>query len=318
MTVGKANFSVNIVLFKCLPKTGQDLGKEMNHSTLHNIPVFKLYGERGEWRTPDLLHCESIPERSSLHDWEIRRHRHADLTQLLYVQKGTALLEIEGEQTRIDRPSIQVVPPMCVHGFQFSPDVDGFVITIAAPLIGWLQEQGDDKRSILLRPSCHAVGTDRSWLDTLCTTLNQEYANPAPSRDLLLRSLVGALVVWIVRRDEELHVAAERPDRGQSYLSAFSKLIEKHYREHLPMSRYASLLGVTPVYLNTLCQRLTNQSALSIVHQRLLLEAKRNLVYTTLNVSQIADLLGFSEPTYFNRFFKRLTGKTPNRFRAGR
>ncbi len=292
--------------------------KQIEHSTLQNIPVFKLYGEGADWRTPDLLHCESIPERSSLHDWEIHRHRHADLAQLLYVQKGHALLEIEGEQTRIDRPSIQVVPPMCVHGFHFSPEVDGFVITIAAPLIGWLQEQSDARQRVLQYPGCYAAEADQPYLDTLCAMLNHEYANPAPSRDLLLRSLVGALVVWVSRREQERHVGNERLDRGQSYLAAFSKLIEKHYREHLPISRYAAFLGVTPVYLNTVCQRLAHQSALSIVHQRLLLEAKRNLIYTTLNVSQIADLLGFSEPAYFTRFFKRLTGTTPNHFRTSK
>lgn len=290
----------------------------MDQATLRNVPVFKLYGEGGDWRTPDLLHCESIPERSSLHDWEIRRHRHADLAQLLYVQKGVAVLEIEGEQTRIERASIQVVPPMCVHGFQFSPEVDGFVITIAAPLIAWLQQHSDARERVLEHPACHEAGADQPYLDMLCKTLNHEYANPGASRDLLLRSLVSALVVWVSRRDQEHHGVSERLDRGQMYLSSFSKLIERHYREHLPISHYASVLGVTPVYLNAVCQRLAHQSALSIVHQRLLLEAKRNLIYTTLNVNQIADLLGFSEPAYFTRFFKRLTGKTPNHFRAGK
>ena len=290
----------------------------MEQVNRRSIPVFKLYGEGADWATPDLLHCESIPERSSLHDWEIHRHRHADMAQLLYVQKGVALLEIEGVQTRIDCPSVQVVPPMCVHGFQFSPDVDGFVITIAAPLIAWLQEQSDARQRVLQYPGCHAVGADQPYLDVLCGALNNEYANPGPSRDLLLRSLVSALVVWVSRRDQEQHVVSERLDRGQMYLTSFSKLIEQHYREHLPISQYAAWLGVTPVYLNTVCQRLAHQSALSIVHQRLLLEAKRNLVYTTLNVSQIANLLGFSEPAYFTRFFKRLAGKTPIHFRSGK
>ena len=152
----------------------------------------------------------------------------------------------------------------------------------------------------------------------LCAALNHEYANPGLSRDLLLRSLISALIIWVSRRDQKHQAVGEGLDRGQSYLAAFSKLIEKHYRKHLPISHYAALLGITPVYLNAVCQRLARQRALSIVHQRLLLEAKRNLIYTTLNVSQIAHLLGFSEPAYFTRFFKRLTGKSPNVFRSER
>lgn len=60
------------------------------------IPVFKLYGDGADWPTPDLLHCESIAARSRLHDWEIGAHRHADLTQLLYIRRGLAEVEIEG------------------------------------------------------------------------------------------------------------------------------------------------------------------------------------------------------------------------------
>lgn len=72
------------------------------------IPVFKLYGDGADWPTPDLLHCESIAARSRLHDWEIGAHRHADLTQLLYIRRGWAEVEIEGEHTRIEQAAIQV------------------------------------------------------------------------------------------------------------------------------------------------------------------------------------------------------------------
>ena len=49
------------------------------------IPVFKLYGEDQGWPTPDLLHCESILQRSHLYEWHIRVHQHAELVQLLYL-----------------------------------------------------------------------------------------------------------------------------------------------------------------------------------------------------------------------------------------
>lgn len=287
----------------------------MDYSPIKDIPVFKLYGEGPDWPTPDLLHCESIPARSRLHDWEIHRHRHADLAQILYLRKGSAIVDIEGEQIEIAKPSIQIVPPLCVHGFRFSHDVDGFVVTLAAPLVAWLREQIDAQQPVLQHPACYAAGKDRAYLDTLCSTLDREYATPAPSRDLLLRSLVSALVVWVARHDARQASAGERRDRGQVHLQAFSTLVEKHYREHLAIADYAAHLGITAVHLNAVCRRFVGQSALEVIHQRLLLEAKRNLIYTTLNISQIADLLGFSEPAYFTRFFKRLTGDTPNALR---
>jgi len=98
-----------------------------------DIPVFKLYGEALAWPTPDLLHCESIAQRSSLHHWEIKPHRHADLFQLLYVQAGEALAAVENQRLRLAEAAIQVVPPLCVHGFRFSEDIQGYVLTLAAP-----------------------------------------------------------------------------------------------------------------------------------------------------------------------------------------
>ena len=68
-------------------------------STLPGVPLFKLYGENTAWPGTDLLHCESIPARSRLHHWEIKPHRHADLCQLLFVYRGQAELEIEGQRT---------------------------------------------------------------------------------------------------------------------------------------------------------------------------------------------------------------------------
>lgn len=63
------------------------------------IPIFKLYGEKSNWWTPDLLHYETIASRSSLHGWEIKPHRHSDLYQLFYIQQGRAELTIEGSES---------------------------------------------------------------------------------------------------------------------------------------------------------------------------------------------------------------------------
>ncbi|GAB2870997.1 helix-turn-helix domain-containing protein [Paraburkholderia jirisanensis] len=280
-----------------------------------NIPVFKLYGEGVGWPTPDLLHCESIPERSGPANWEIRQHRHADLGQLLYVQRGLVILDVEGKVTRIDKPAIQIVPPMHVHGFRFSKNVEGYVLTVALPLIQWLRENLRDLQTPFQHPGCYAVASDKAYIDLLYEKITQEYAAPAPGRDLLLRSLLSALLIWVERQHREMYQAAGNLDRAEFHLAAFSTLIERHYADHWPVSRFADRLGISAVQLNNVCRRLVGQSALEILHQRVLLEAQRNLTYTTMGVAQISDRLGFAEPAYFSRFFRRLAGTTPRQFR---
>ena len=277
------------------------------------IPVFKLYGAGLEWPTPDLLHCESIADRSRLHDWKIRPHRHADLTQLLYIRRGWAEVEIEGVRARIDDAAVQVVPPLCIHGFRFSERVEGHVLTLANPLLAQLETSLDGQQAALRSADLHRAGRDRRYLNTLFDAIDREYRTHATARDLLLQSLVGMLAVWVGR--QMLVRQAQRPSRAQELLAAFTEMVEKDFSTQRSVEGYAAGLDITPAYLNTLARRFTGHSAQGVLHQRLLLEAKRQLIYTAMTVSQISDGLGFSEPAYFSRFFKRLAGQSPKEFR---
>lgn len=277
------------------------------------IPVFKLYGAGLEWPTPDLLHCESIADRSRLHDWEIHPHRHADLTQLLYIRRGWAEVEMEGVRTRIDEAAVQIVPPLCIHGFRFSERVEGHVLTLANPLLAQLETALDGQQAALRTAGLHWAGKDRRYLNTLFEAIDREYRSPAPARDLLLQSLVGVLAVWVGR--QMLVGQAQRPSRAQELLTAFIRQVENDFSQQRSVETYATQLDITPAYLNTLARRFTGHTAQGVIHQRLLLEAKRQLIYTAMTVSQISDGLGFSEPAYFSRFFKRLMGQSPKEFR---
>jgi AraC family transcriptional activator of pobA len=289
----------------------------MSKSSTGSVPVFKLYGEGQHWPTPDLLHCETIPKRSRLHHWEIKAHRHADLCQLLYVHEGQAEIEVEGQRRVIVDAAIQVVPPLYVHGFRFSENIDGHVITLAAPLVNELQQLLGGANRMLATPANYPAGEDRDYLNGVICALQREYAGNSPGRELVLHSLINLIVVWISRQMIQRSAAGQQVERGRDYLNRFNGLVEAHFRQHWSVEQLAHQVGISVAHLNNVCRDLAGQSALQVVHQRLLLEAKRSLIYTTMTINQVSDSLGFADPAYFSRFFRRLAGVSPKAFRLG-
>lgn len=282
---------------------------------MSEIPIFKLYGETAHWRTPDLLHYESIAQRSSLHGWEIQPHRHSDLYQLFYIQQGHAQLNIEGQVSEYEKGVLQWVTPLSVHGFRFSKDVRGCVLTLALPVISSFERSMNTPLSFNATSLNLEIGRDRPFLDFLFDALAQEYNHAVSGRELVLESWVNILLTWLQRRSMEKYAMHEPRSKGHVYFARFSSLVELHFHEQRSVQHYAEVLGVSGVRLNTICQELCAQTALQFIHQRLLLEAKRKLLYTMMTMAYISDSLGFSEPAYFSRFFKRMTGTTPNAFR---
>ncbi|WP_130927149.1 helix-turn-helix domain-containing protein [Pseudomonas sp. Sample_14] len=287
----------------------------MNKPALPSIPVFKLYGESLDWPTPDLLHCETISSRSREHQWEIKPHRHADLCQLLFVFKGQAELEIEGQRTQLETPAIQVLPPLSVHGFRFSEDVEGFIVTLATPLINHLQAQLGDSVHALARAENYPAGKDGDYLNSLFSVLQAEYNGHQPAREMLMHSLVSVIMVWVSRQAIVRHKASQRPQRQREYLNGFIQLVEETYRQHVKVEDLAHRLGISVSHLNGTCRELAGQPALQIMHERQLLEAKRLLTYTSMTIYEMSELLGFSDPTNFTRLFRRRVGISPKAFR---
>jgi AraC family transcriptional activator of pobA len=109
--------------------------------------------------------------------------------------------------------------------------------------------------------------------------------------------------------------AAPARSRAAIHVSGFRDWIERHFREQPRMGDCAAALGITSTQLNRVCQQVLGHPAQAVLHTRLVLEAQRDLVYTSMSIKQIALDLGFSDAAYFTRFFERETGSTPSAWR---
>jgi AraC-like DNA-binding protein len=130
----------------------------------------------------------------------------------------------------------------------------------------------------------------------------------------MLTSLLRVLVIYLSR------LYSEQFGEGcltQNYclLKGFQELIGEHYANLHEVAAYADKLNLTPGYLNDVVKQQSGKTAITHIHNRLTVEAKRRLLHTELSVKQIADELGFEDAAYFNRFFKRINDVTPITYR---
>ncbi|MBB3777754.1 AraC family transcriptional activator of pobA [Xanthomonas campestris] len=284
------------------------------------VPAFGLYGEQHA-DTPELLHWESIAARSRLHDWHIAPHRHEDLAQLLYVQRGPATLQLDDRSQRLRGARVIWLPPLCVHGFGFDPRVRGHIITLCMPLVRGALSAAPLLQAALTIPQVLHAQRARGLLDVLFASIADDHACRRVGHEAALHAAAAQLLIWTARTalEHAQDAAAVSPyaDPALRHLRGYRALIDQHYRAHWPVSRYAQQLGLTPGHLNALCQRLAGASALQLLQRRIMLEARRSLRYTSLSVQQIAADLGFFDAAYFSRYFVRHAGCSPTRFRAG-
>jgi AraC family transcriptional activator of pobA len=286
------------------------------------LPLFHLYGDPPDDQAFDFVHIETISSRSSVHCWTINPHRHRNLFQILLVKRGGGALDLEADAIAFDAPAVIVIAPTVAHGFRFRANVtEGYVVSFTEDVASAL---GDNGVAALARLRAIAASPllafrrndDVARLARLCGELLDETSLAREGYEVAARAYLALIGIEVAR------LAASRKRTGAVTLSAadptveeLRRLIEAYFQSERNIGFYAGKLAMTPDRLNDHVKRATGVTAGHLLRQRVLTEAKRQLVFTRLTVSEIAYDLDFADPSHFGRFFKKQTGKTPQAFR---
>ena len=274
-----------------------------------------LYEEHLDLETPELLFIESIIERSRLHQFKIKPHRHHGLHQLFFLTKGEGKARLDTQEVSLKAPCLLMVTEMSVHDFVWQPSIEGYILTLSTSLCHTLETHMESLSELFAKTRLYLPQENLAVQKHLFKQLLVEFQHPKAGRNAALESLVCLILIELQRSAEHSNHGALDHDKRARYLHQFTQLIEQNFKEQQSVSFYADKLSITPTHLNSLCRELTGRSSLTLIHERLLLEIKRNLLYSGSTISEIAWALNFSEPAYLSRFFKRITGISPRAFR---
>lgn len=271
---------------------------------------YALFGESGH--LPDVVHCETIAARSSLHGWELAPHRHARLHQVLLLNAGGGTAWLDGQSCALGPGSLVNVVQGDVHAFRFAPGTEGWVVTMSEELLHEILAPAPELRAALSR-SC-VLAADAAAGDAM-RGLWEAFGAKGRTRLLRLRGLCTTLLAHVAELADP-HPGTDAGTPAHRLLQRFEALLDRHFQQRWRVADYARALAVTPTHLSRVAREVTGHPASHLMQARTLREARRHLAYTSLSVGAIAEALGFGDAAHFSRVFSRDAGVSPREFRA--
>lgn len=253
------------------------------------------------------LRIVAIPRLAAGGRWRVEAMRAISEPMFLWFTKGQGRITIAGTTRGYTAHNAVFIPPGVMHGFEVGPQVFGTAVFFGRDSGLTLPETPQHLR---IR-EVHA----QQEVNVILDSLQREMESDIPAHDRATRHYLGLLGVWLER--QAVRAAPEQPklDAARRLVARYTALMERDFRQGTGVGEFAAALGVTPTHLTRCCRVACGRSAIEVLQDRRIFEARRMLAETKLPVSKIGEALGFSSPAYFTRCFQHLTGRSPSAFR---
>lgn len=242
--------------------------------------------------------------------WRTEAMRSHSSPRLLHISRGQGRITLAGLTSGYGPNNLIFIPARTMYGFEAGQGVFGSLLAIPSAMASeWPETPVHLRLKDVLA---------QKEIVQILDALERELSGRKPGHERAALYHAGLLAVFFARQREAEGPGPEagREDSPPARLvAAFTDLVEQGYRTRRGVADYAALLGVTPTHLTRSCRRTCGRSALALLNDRVIHEARLRLQETRAPVQAIAQELGFSSPAYFTRAFQARTGMTPTAFR---
>lgn len=251
---------------------------------------------------------------NTLNDYDFSLpHRH-NYFEVFFFTKGGGHHLIDFVKYPVKDNSLHIVYPGQVHVLSRAKASHGAVVHFAKDLYAAAAGALPIVRLLSSNAFIHIENTtvEQEELNTVLAQLKQEYQKPTPDAEVLkayLHILLAKSVALLNGKNPQWL------EQTAGLFSDFKEVLEEHFMQQKQAAFYAAKLKVSERKLNEACKKATAQTIGDYINNRILLEAKRLLCNSPLTAKEIAFHLGYNDPSYFNRFFKKNTGTTALDFR---
>ena len=253
--------------------------------------------------------------------WSAQTLEGAPCFRAFFVRRGAGVFVAKGSAPfEVTAPLLLWLPYGRRGEFRLLAGSDGATLLADDELVARLVGEspiGSQLRPLVDQPLLAPGGGLKSILpeiETLFSAMTRESRDPGPGAPAMTSYYLGLLILHLWRSCG-LARESDALDAGAPTAQRFRQLVELHYRDNLGVDDFAAQLGVTRTHLHNACLRTLGRPPQQLVHERLVLEARLRLRETAQPVEQVGYSLGFRDPAYFNRFFRRLSGMSPGAYR---
>jgi AraC family 4-hydroxyphenylacetate 3-monooxygenase operon regulatory protein len=297
-------------------------------STIHTddyIPNIDL-GQSYDQRYIDTdIHYESLEKLANFFGRNMPVHHHDRFYQLHVILTGTIHVNLDETSYVVQAPMFFLTPPTIPHAFTTDNNAKGHVITVRQQLVWQLTENmmatGWDKSNFVTSPLCVSLIPKKNknalHLLKLLALIADENQQSGVEKDFATKALLQLILIDILRLADQSQPQQKTRKEDIRIFHLFNKLIESHYKEHLTLSQYSTKISITEARLNEICRRLAGLPSKRLIMDRLIQEAKRLLSFSSVSITEIGYELGFKDPAYFARFFRKNAGVTASKYRNG-
>jgi len=237
-----------------------------------------------------------------------------ELNYIFPLAHGRGTVTTHDDVMHFSAPCAVVIPAGDAHDFHFAPDATGVTLTITQDYLQDLVYREKDFAELFAAPIVVPLASELlTWpLARLTYELNGTDAARVAAID---SHLLGILVQCVRAMEKSRAIQATHPRAAAILVTRLRELIEQHYRDNITLAQYAAMLGVPLARLREACLMVTGMLPHQMVQRRILLEAQRTLLNSSMTIAQTAYYLGFNDPAYFSRFFTKATGQSPRMYR---
>ena len=270
------------------------------------------------------IHYDSLTSLAEFFGRDMSVHRHPRHLQIHFIENGDINFHIDEKAYHVCGPSLFLTPAAVPHSFTTTEGANGHVLTVHQSLIWHLFGGTSDKvpavklgKGICLSSAHLAERQQAQWklIQQLWHDIKYEWQSDFPGKERALENYVSLLIIQIGRLSNEQAKSTVVNSDELRIFHKFTNEIESHFREQWLLPNYIQAIGVSESRLNQICQRVSNCSPKKLIRERLLQEIKRMLIFSRLTINEVSYQVGFSDPAYFSRFFKKQTGVSPLNYR---